>query len=85
MPPKPHRLFIDRVAGYADEASNYVRRRQDARQPFARAYVRGGRVATFAADSEHGRALFLAASRMIDAARDDPDAANEPGESSNGA
>jgi len=79
MPPKPHRLLIDRVAGYADEASNYVRRRQDARQPFARAYVRGGRVATFTADSEYGRALFLAASRLIDAGRDDPEAADEAG------
>jgi hypothetical protein len=70
MPPKPHRVFVDRVSGYADEASNYLRRRQIARRPFARVYADGGRVATFAAESEHGRKLFLAASRVIDVARD---------------
>jgi hypothetical protein len=76
MPAKPHRVLLDRVSGYADEASNYLRRRQDARQPFARIYVRGGRIATFSADTEQGRELFLAASRVIDVARDDP----KPGE-----
>ena len=69
MPPKPHRVWIDRVSGYADEAAAYLRRRQTARLPFACAYVPGGRIVSCDADTDHGRELFLAASRVIDAAR----------------
>ena len=36
MPPKPHRILLDRVSGYADEAAAYMRRRRVARRPFAR-------------------------------------------------
>jgi hypothetical protein len=70
MPPKPHRVLIDRFSGYADEASNYLRRRQAARRPFARVYVTGGRTIVLDAETDQGRELFLAASRVIDAARD---------------
>ena len=28
MPPKPHRVLLDRVSGYADEAAAYMRRRR---------------------------------------------------------
>ena len=59
MPPKPHRLVMDRVSGYADEAAAYLRRRRLTRKPFARVY----------AETESGRALFLAAARLIDTAR----------------
>ena len=38
MPPKPHRVLLDRVSGYADEAAAYMRRRRVSRQPFARLY-----------------------------------------------
>ena len=69
MPPKPHRALLDRVSGYADEASAYLRRRRLTRQPFARVYVAGGRAVAPKADAEEGRELFLAASRVIDAAR----------------
>lgn len=69
MPPKPHRVLIDRVFGYADEASAYLRRRQTARRPFARVYVPGGRIVSCVAETDEGRELFLAASRVIDAAR----------------
>ena len=65
---KPHRVLIGRVAGYADEAAAYLRRRRVTRQPFARVWWPGDRGAAFDADSEEGRALFLAASRLIDAA-----------------
>ena len=67
MPAKPHRL-LDRVSGYADEAAAYMRRRRHIRKPFARVYYSGGRSSAFPADSEPGRALFLAASRLIDLA-----------------
>jgi hypothetical protein len=66
--PKPHRLLLERVSGYADEAAAYLRRRRHLRKPFARTYYRGGRSEAFAADSEEGRALFLAASRLIEVA-----------------
>ncbi len=67
MPAKPYRL-LDRVSGYADEAAAYMRRRRHIRKPFARVYYSGGRSSAFPADSERGRALFLAASRLIDLA-----------------
>jgi hypothetical protein len=66
---KPHRLILDRVAGYADEAAAYLRRRRVSRKPFARVYWSEGRGADFSAESETGGTLFLAASRLIDAAR----------------
>lgn len=66
---KPHRLVIDRVSGYADEAAAYLRRRRLTRKPFARVYVEGGRGAAHPPESEAGRELFLAAARLIDAAR----------------
>jgi hypothetical protein len=68
VPAKPHRVLLDRVSGYADEAAAYLRRRRHLRKPFARTYYLGGRSEAFAADSEEGRALFLAASRLIEAA-----------------
>jgi hypothetical protein len=66
---KPHRVILDRVAGYADEAAAYLRRRRMSRKPSARVYWSGGRGAEFSADTETGRSLFLTASRLIDVAR----------------
>jgi hypothetical protein len=68
MPAKPHRVLLDRVSGYADEAAAYLRRRRHLRKPFARTSYPGGRSMSFAAESEEGRALFLAASRLIEVA-----------------
>jgi hypothetical protein len=65
---KPHRLLLERVSGYADEAAAYLRRRRHLRKPFARTYYLGGRSASFPPDSEEGRVLFLAASRLIEVA-----------------
>jgi hypothetical protein len=65
---KPHRLLLERVSGYADEAAAYLRRRRHLRKPFARTYYLSGRGESFPADSEEGRALFLAASRLIEVA-----------------
>jgi len=66
MTAKPHRLLLERVSGYADEAAAYIRRRRHLRKPFARTYYRGGRSVAFPDDSEQGKALFLAASRLIE-------------------
>ncbi|HEY0280338.1 MAG TPA: hypothetical protein VGC32_18890 [Solirubrobacterales bacterium] len=66
MPPKPHRVLLDRVSGYADEAAAYMRRRRIQRKPFARLYYAGGRAAEFPADSTAGAELFVAAAAIID-------------------
>ncbi len=68
MTTKPHRVLLERVSGYADEAAAYLRRRRHLRKPFARTYCSGGRSSAWSADSEQGRALFLAASRLIEVA-----------------
>ena len=68
MSPKPHRILLDRVSGYADEAGAYLRRRRQTRRPFARVYAAGGRSVAYEPGTETARALFLAASRLIDAA-----------------
>jgi hypothetical protein len=67
---KPHRFILDRVAGYADEAAAYLRRRRLSREPFARVQWPGGRGADFPPETDAGRSLFLAASRLIDVARE---------------
>jgi hypothetical protein len=67
-PPKPHRVLLDRVSGYADEAAAYMRRRRVARRPFARLYYPGGRASDHAADSVAGGELFVAAGRLIEVA-----------------
>lgn len=66
---KPHRVFLNRVSGYADEAAAYLRRRRITRKPFARVYWSQGRSEAFPPETEAGRALFLAAARLIDVAR----------------
>ena len=68
MPVKPHRVLLDRVSGYADEAAAYLRRRRHLRKPFARTSYPAGRTLSFPADSDEGKALFAAASRLINVA-----------------
>jgi hypothetical protein len=67
-PPKPHRVLLDRVSSYADEAAAYMRRRRASRRPFARLYYRGGRAVDHAADAEAAGELFVAAGRLIEIA-----------------
>ena len=68
MTAKPQRTILERVSAYAEEAAAYLRRRRTTRQPFARVYYLGGRSAAYPAETEGGRDLFLAASRLIDLA-----------------
>ena len=75
MPPKPHRVLLDRVSGYADEAAAYMRRRRVSRKPFARLYYAGGRATELPADSTAGAELFVAAGGDH---RPDRQAANGP-------
>lgn len=68
MVPKPHRVLLDRVSGYADEAAAFMRRRRASRRPFARLYYPEGRASDHAADSIAGGELFVAAGRLIEVA-----------------
>jgi len=68
MPPKPHRVLLERVSGYADAGAAYMRRRRVSRRPFARLYYPGGRAGDHAADSVSGGELFVAAGRLIEIA-----------------
>ena len=64
-PPKPHRVLLDRVSGYADEAAAYVRRRRISRRPFARLYYANGRSGEVG-HTDAGAELFVAAGRLIE-------------------
>jgi hypothetical protein len=66
--PKPHRVIIDRVSGYADEATAYLRRRRQTRRTFARTLYADGSGAEHSPDSEAGEALLSAAARLIELA-----------------
>lgn len=66
--PKPHRVVLDRVSGYADEAAAFMRRRRHVRRPFARVYRADGSSFDHAADSEAGAALLAAAGRLLELA-----------------
>ena len=69
MPPKPHRVLLDRVSGYADEAAAYMRRRRVSRQPFARLYYpERAQRATTPPTRPPARELFVAAGRLIEVA-----------------
>ncbi|MGZ5341888.1 MAG: hypothetical protein ACXWW8_02870 [Solirubrobacterales bacterium] len=65
---KPYRLFRERVSDLAGDANAYLRRRRQERKPFARIYYEDGRSTGVAAETEAGRALFLAASHLVEAA-----------------
>ena len=69
MPPKPHRVLIGQISGFAEEAAAFMRRRRTTRKPFARVHYAGGRSASYAPETGEGRTLFLAAAKLIDAAR----------------
>jgi hypothetical protein len=63
--PKPHRVLIDRVSGYADEAGAFVRRRRLTRRPFIRLYYADGRAVDLAS-TDHAEPLFAAARDLIE-------------------
>jgi hypothetical protein len=73
-PPKPHRILLDRVSGYADEAAAFMRRRRISRQPFVRLYYPQGRSRDHAGDSAVGGELFVVAGRLIEVAGKRPKA-----------
>jgi hypothetical protein len=67
---KPHRVMLDRVSGYADEAAAFMRRRRHVRRPFARVYRADGSSIDHRPESDAGEALAAAAGRLIELAGD---------------
>ena len=65
MPPKPHRVLINRVSGYAAEAAAYMRRRRLHRRPFARVVDGRGEGFDHPPDTPTGETLQAAATRLI--------------------
>jgi hypothetical protein len=65
---KPQRTILGRVSAYAEEAAAYLRRRRTTRQPFARVHYPGGRSVSYPPETDAGRELFLAASRLVELA-----------------
>jgi hypothetical protein len=66
--PKPHRVVLDRMSGYADEAAAFMRRRRHERRPFVRVYSGDGSSIEHSADSGPGESLAEAARRLIELA-----------------
>jgi hypothetical protein len=69
--PKPHRVLLDRVSGYADEAAAFMRRRRHTRRHFARAYYADGSASEHLPETPAGDALFAAAADLIALAEDE--------------
>lgn len=65
---KPHRVVLDRVSGYADEAAAFMRRRRLVRRPFARVYRAGGSSIEHPPETKTESALAEAAGRLIELA-----------------
>lgn len=70
MPPKPHRVLINRVSGYAAEAAAFMRRRRATRQPFARIVDAGGSGQDHRPGTPEGDELQALAGDLIDAITD---------------
>lgn len=62
---KPYRFLIDRVAGYAEEGSAFLRRRKIRSRPFARVWRPGGAAESVGLDTEPGRQLAVAADDLL--------------------
>ncbi len=68
--PKVHRVLMDRVSGYADEAGAFMRRRRMHRRTFARLHYPGGRSIEHPLDSSTGGELLAAAEDLVAVAGD---------------
>ncbi len=65
MIPKPHRLLLDRVSSYADEAGAFLRRRRHRARPFVRVWRAGGEIDAPGSESPQARRLFAAAAALL--------------------
>ena len=66
--PKPHRVLLDQLSGYADEAAAFMRRRRHTRRPFARVYYADGSASELPQGTGAGDALYAATRDLIELA-----------------
>jgi hypothetical protein len=71
---KPHRLLLDRVSSYAEEAGAFLRRRRHRARPFVRVWRADGVIDAPAVESPEARAMFIAAAGLLAAERRPPSA-----------
>ncbi|HKG36666.1 MAG TPA: hypothetical protein VKA89_09545 [Solirubrobacterales bacterium] len=69
--PKPHRVLLEQLSGYADEAAAFMRRRRHTRRPFARVYYTDGSASDHPPGTTAGDALHAAAGDLIELAEDE--------------
>ncbi len=62
---KPHRLLLDRVTSYAEEAAAFLRRRRHRARPFVRVWRAGGVIDAPVVESAEARAMFVAAAGLL--------------------
>jgi hypothetical protein len=62
---KPHRFLLNRVAGYAEEGSAFLRRRKIRSLPFARVRREGGKTEALSPGGDAARRALLAANALI--------------------
>lgn len=63
---KPHRIVLDKVNSYTDEAAAFMRRRRHHRREFVRIRFCGGAEVDLTADDEGTERISSAARRLID-------------------
>lgn len=68
--PKPQRTLRGRIATYREEATAFLRRRQEDRKPFVRLYFSGGRGRSLDPESGEAQPLLAVAGALIEAAGD---------------
>lgn len=68
MPPKPHRIMVERVSGYVAEAGAFVRRRRENRRPYARIGFADGRAVEHEPGTPAGDRIQSAADELIELA-----------------
>lgn len=62
---KPHRLLIDRIGSYSEEARAFVRRRRHHRRPYIRIQYVGGDAVEVSPDSASAIEIRAAADALI--------------------
>lgn len=62
---KPYRFLVDRVTGYAEEGSAFLRRRKIRSRPFARVWRSGSAVESIALETGPGERLAAAATTLL--------------------
>ena len=63
---KPHRVVIDKVSSYADEAAAFVRRRRHHRRSFIRIQFQSGDALEVASGTSEAERIGAAADALID-------------------